>query len=200
MRGRVVAAVGLLAECRDGALRTALGLDAANGLHGQAQATLVVGINDFDADILTDLQDIVDIVDAIVGDFRNMQQTVASGQNLHNGTEVKQTQYRAFVFLANLDVGGQFLDAAFGFTGHVQIGAGDGDHAVVGNIDLGAGFFSQGADGCATLSDHVTDLVRIDLDRQHARGEFGQFSARAFKRLFDLAQHVHAAFAGLGQR
>src|SRR5690606_13504670 len=113
-----------------GPLRTALGFDAAYRLHGQAQTALVVGLDDLDADHLTDLQDIVDVGDAVVGDFGNVQQAVASRQNLDDGAEVQQAQYRAFIFLADLDISGQFLDTALGFAGLVQIRAGNGDGAV----------------------------------------------------------------------
>src|SRR3546814_4643270 len=60
-------------RCRFGAASLLL-LDAADGLDGQAQAALVVGLDDLDADLLADLEHIVDVGDAIVGDFGDVQQ------------------------------------------------------------------------------------------------------------------------------
>lgn len=70
-------------------------LDAADGLDGQAQAALVVGLDDLDADLLADLQHIVDVGDAVVGDFRDVQQAVAARQHLHDGAEIQQAQHGA---------------------------------------------------------------------------------------------------------
>src|SRR3546814_5226543 len=72
-------------------------LDAADGLDGQAQAALVVGLDDLDADLLADLEHIVDVGDAVVGDFGDVQQAVAARQHLHDGAEIEQAQHRAIV-------------------------------------------------------------------------------------------------------
>ncbi|KAG1442135.1 hypothetical protein G6F57_018496 [Rhizopus arrhizus] len=114
-----------------------------------AQAALVVGLDDLDADLLADLQHIDDVRDAVVGDFRDVQQTITARQHLHDGAEVQQTQDRAFVDLAHFDVGGQFDDAALGFFGLRFVDAGDHDRAVVGDVDLRAAAMLAARDvGC----------------------------------------------------
>src|SRR5690606_14139765 len=115
--------------------------------------------------------------DAVVGDLGDVQQAVASRQYLNDGTEIQQTQYGAFVFLAHFDVGGKFFDATFSFPGLVEIRTGDGDIAIVVDIDLSTSLFGEGTDGCAALANHITDLLWVDLERQHARREFRQLSA-----------------------
>src|SRR5690606_20884674 len=120
---------------------------------------------------LTHLQHVIDVGDAVVGDFGDVQQTVTTRQDLDDGAEVQQTLNGALVFLTHFDVGSQFLDAALGFVRTIQIGAGDGDAAVIADVDLATGFFGQCTDGGTTLADHITDFLRIDLDAQHARRE-----------------------------
>jgi hypothetical protein len=62
-----------------------------DGLHGQADAPLVVGLNYFDLDDLTFLQIIADRIDALIGDLRNMQQTILARQQADDGAEIQQT-------------------------------------------------------------------------------------------------------------
>src|SRR5690606_21750472 len=144
-----------------------------NSLHRKAQAALVVGFDDLDADHLADLQHIVDVGDAIVRDLGDVQQAITAGQDLNDGTEIEQTQYSAFVLLADFNVCSQLLDTAFCFARLVKVRTGDGDAAVVADIDLSTGFFGQCADGGAALTDHIPNLFGVDLDAEHARGELG---------------------------
>src|SRR5690606_18522509 len=94
----------------------------------------------------------------------------------------------------------QFLDATLSFASLVQVGAGDGDTAVIANVDLSAGFFGQSPDGCTTLANHATDLLGVDLQGQHARCELGQLGTGAFDRLTHCFENMQTAFAGLTQR
>src|SRR5690606_28059453 len=73
------------------------------------------------------------------------------------------------------------------------------DGAVIRNIDLCTGFFGQGTDGCTTLTNHVTNLLGIDLHGQHARCKFGHLGTGTVDGLFHLAQDVHTAFVSLSQ-
>ena len=41
------------------------------------------------------------------------------------------------------------------------VGRGDGDGAVLADVDRGAGFFGQRADRGAALADHVADLLGL---------------------------------------
>src|SRR5690606_16500951 len=168
-------------------------------LDGPSSTALVIGFDDLEAHSLTNLQHIIDVGDAVVGDLGNVQQTVAARQNLDNRAEVQKTQDGAFVFLTHFNVGSQFLDATLSFASLVEVGAGNGDAAVVADVDLRAGFFGQGADGCAALADHVADLFRVDLQSKHARCKLGQLGARTFDGLTHDVQNVQTAFTGLSQ-
>lgn len=107
-----------------------------------------------------------------------MKEAVLARQELDDGAEVEQALDRAFVDLADFDLGRDDLDAAAGFFNAGRVRAGDGDRAVVFDVDRRAGFFGEGADGGAALA--VTSrILSIDLEGDHARGEVGEFLGAA---------------------
>ena len=71
----------------------------------------------------------------------------------------------------DLDLVGHALDALDRVISALLVDRGDRNRAVVGNVDLGAGLFLQGADILATRADEQADLVRVDLDLRDARRE-----------------------------
>lgn len=73
--------------------------------HRQPQPALLVGLEDLDLDRLAFLQVIADLIDALAGDLRDVEQAVAAGQDLHDRAEVQQPQHGAVVDLADLDLG-----------------------------------------------------------------------------------------------
>src|SRR5690606_15399075 len=140
----------------------ALSFDTTNSLDRQTQTTFLVSFNDLDLNNLTYFQHVIDVGDTVVGNLGDMQQAVTAWQHLHNRAKVQQTHHWAFVFLTHFHFSGQFFNTTLGFAGLVQIGAGDRDGAIIRNIDLCTGFFGQGADGCTTLTNHVTNLLGVD--------------------------------------
>src|SRR5690606_12226842 len=74
------------------------------------------------------------------------------------------------------------------------------DRTVIRDVDLRTGFFGQRTDGGAALADHVTDLLGVDLHRQHARCEGGQLATRTINGFTHLVEDVQTAFARLRQR
>jgi hypothetical protein len=52
-----------------------------------------------------------------VGDLADVQQAILAGQQVDQGAEVQDLGDRAFVDLADLDLGRDLLDAALGFVG-----------------------------------------------------------------------------------
>ena len=82
----------------------------------------------------------------------------------------------------------------------LAVGGGDGDGAVLGDVDRRAGFLGQRTDGGAALADHVADLLRVDLHRVEARRELADLGLGAAQRLDHPAQDVQAGFLGLRQR
>ena len=58
---------------------------------------------------------------------------------------------------------------AAGIITGVLVNGTNGNGAIIGDIDGCASLFGDAADGYTTLTNHVTDLVRMDLDRNQAR-------------------------------
>src|SRR3546814_1306899 len=63
-----------------------------------------------------------------------------------------------------------------------DVGRGDLDHALVIDVDLGAGGGDDLADHLAAGADDVTDLRLVDLHRLDARGVRREFFARVIER------------------
>ena len=117
--------------------------DTANSLDRQTQTSLVIRLDDLDTQGLTDLEHVIDIGDTVVCDLGDVQQTIATWQNLNDRTKIEQTQNAAVVLLTDFDVSGQFGNATLGFVRTVQIGTGNHDRAIIGDIDLATGFLGQ---------------------------------------------------------
>src|SRR5262249_4994534 len=109
-------------------------------------------------------------------------------------------QHRALVDLADLDLGGELGDALLRRFAALGGHAGDGDGAVVLDLDGGAGLLLDAADHDAALADDVADLVRVDLHLDDARREGGELGARALDRLLHDLEDLQARLARLVER
>src|SRR5699024_2496470 len=72
-----------------GGVRAPLSLDTTNSLHGQAHTPLVIAFDHFNTNVLPYYEHGVNVVNAVIGDLGNRQQTVTARQYLHNGTKIK---------------------------------------------------------------------------------------------------------------
>src|SRR5574343_766765 len=154
---------------RSGSLGCGSALFLGDSLHGELDATTVVGFENLDADDLTFLDVVFNLIDALLGDLRDVQQAILARQNLNDGTEVEDLQHGTFVDLANLDFCGDRIDTSTSSGSGIARGGGDSDRAVVLDVDGGAGFLGDRTKHDAALTDHVTDLLRIDLEGVEAR-------------------------------
>src|SRR6201999_419151 len=114
--------------------------------------------------------------------------------------EIHELGDLAFVDAARFDITHDLLDARFGGFGRFAVDRGDDHGAVVGDVDGGAGFFGDRTDRGAALADDFADLVRVDLDREQARGVFAHLGARGGDHLAHFAEDVQTAALGLFQR
>ena len=128
-----------------------------------------------------------------------MHQTILARQDADEGTKVHQTDYLAFIDAAHFNIGSNEFDATLRFlTGHA-IYRSNLHRTVIININAGAGFFSDRTDHCTALTDHFTDLLRINLDGNDARCPFRHGGARGRQHLVHLTQNVQATCLGLSQ-
>src|SRR5450432_1866449 len=130
-----------------------------HGLHRQADAALLVDFEHLDLDDVAFLELVGNLLDALVGNLRDVDEAVLARQDGDERAEIHQLGYLAFVDAARLDVGDNLLDARLRRFGRFAIDRGDDDGAVVADVYRGAGFFGDRADRGAALTDDFADLV-----------------------------------------
>src|SRR5690606_4658377 len=168
-------------------------------LHGQLDPAAVVHVQHQHLHFLTFLQHVGDLLDPLVGDLRDVYQTVLAGQDADEGAKVDDALDLASVDLADFRFSGDTVNPCLGSVGGVLAGGEDLHGAVVGDVDGGAGLFADTADGGATLTDHVTDLVGVDLHADHGRRVGGQLLARRRQHFVHLLEDVQTSVMGLVQ-
>ena len=149
---------------------------------------------------MADFEVVVHVFHALVGDLADVHQAVFAGHHGYDGADVvvQNLNHHAVVHLAHFHFCRDFFDAfAGGFHGF-HIHGGDGDGAVVFNVDFGAGFGGEGADGFAAFADNVADFVLVNLHGEEARGVLREL-LRAGHGGLHLLEDVQAGFFGLCQ-
>ena len=136
-----------------------------------AQADLV---GRFDAehlhqDLLAHFQLVVDVLDPIIGHFRNMKQALGSRKDLDKGAEIYQTSDRPKVGLAHFRFHDQIVDDPNCLLGRFRVRRGDIDLAVVVNVDLDPGLLDNPPDYLAAGSNDAADLILGYLNGNDAR-------------------------------
>ena len=121
-------------------------------------------------------------INTLVGNLRNMQQTITTRQYADDSTKIKQLEHCTFVNLANFDISGNRFNACLGGIGGIAIDRRDSDRAIFLNVNLSTSFFGNRTDHGATLANHVTNLLGIDLHRVEARRIAGNILARGRNR------------------
>src|SRR5690554_687503 len=168
-------------------------------LHGQLDPAAVVHVQYQYLHFLTFLQYVGNLLDTLIGDLRDVYQAVLAGQDADEGTEINDTLDLASVDLADFRFSSNTVNPCLGSIGGIFAGSEDLHGTVIGDVDGSAGFFADTADGCATLADHVTDLVGIDLHADHGRRVGGQFLARGRQHLVHLTEDIQTSIVSLVQ-
>src|SRR5690606_11483275 len=117
-----------------------------HGLHGQADAALLVHFQHLDLDHVAFLEHVADALHALVRDLRDVHQAVLARGDGHERAEVHQLGDLALVDAARLDVRGDLLDARLRSLAGGGVDRGGGDGAVVLDVDLGAGLLGDPLD------------------------------------------------------
>ena len=93
-----------------------------------------------------------------------MNHALLAGSELDERAEILDADYLALEDLAFLKICGDHLDHLHSLVHHHLVGSAYGYLAVIGNIDLNPGAGNDLIDGLASLSHHIADLLRIDLN------------------------------------
>src|SRR5690606_16131927 len=104
---------------------------SADVAHAEADATLTVDLEHLDLDDIAFLKLVADPLHALLGAPRCVHEAVLARQNRDEGSEVHQANHLALVDPADLDLGGDHLDALFRCTPRSRVARRDLDRAVV---------------------------------------------------------------------
>ena len=137
----------------------------ASGLsmRSRTDLALLVDLEDAHLDLVADGEDVLDLVNAALGNARDVKQAVLAGKELDEGTEGLDADNAAQVLLAHLGDLDDGLDAGGGVLGST-IGAGDEDVTVLLDVNRGARVILDATDDLAAGADDVANLVSRDLD------------------------------------
>src|ERR1019366_6880069 len=87
-----------------------------------------------DQNLVAFLQLVADVLDAVLGDLADVQQTVGSREDLHEGPEIHQPYHFAEIGLADFGGGSEVADDLDGLVGAGFIGAGHVNLAIVFDV------------------------------------------------------------------
>ena len=99
----------------------------------------------------------------------DVEQPLDARHDLDEGTECGDALHRALVDGADDRLGDDRHDHLLGLGPGFGADGGNGDEAGVVDVHLGTRGVLNAADRLALRADHVTDLVRLDLDGEDAR-------------------------------
>ena len=140
------------------------------GLAGEADAAAIIFVDDLDGDLVADLADFFDILDAVVRQFGDMDHAFDTGQEFDEASKIFDGLDDASVDLADFGFAGGAFDHVFGILKSLGGLREDLDGAVFFDVDLGAGRVGDAADVLSAGADEGADLIGIDLDDNHLRG------------------------------
>ncbi len=169
-----------------------------HGLAGEADLAALVDVGDHHGDLIAQLStNLRPCSTRSESSWEMCTMPSMFGQDLDKSAEIGDADDLAGVDAPDLGGFGEGFDALArgGFV--LAVDGGDEDSAVVVDIDLGAGFFLQGADHLAARADDGADLIDRDLDDGDARGVRLELGARGGDDFQHLVQDGQACFAGL---
>src|SRR3546814_733302 len=122
--------------------------------------------------------DVGGLFDPLVLHLGDVDEAVLAAHEVHERAEIDDVDDLAVVNLADFGLFDDALDPDARRLDLADVGRGDLDHALVIDVDLGAGGGDDLADHLAAGADDVTDLRLVDLHRLDARGVRREFFAR----------------------
>ena len=152
-----------------------------------------------DQHLIAFLQFVADILDAVLGNFGDVQQAVGAGENLHESAEVGQTRDLSEISLAHLGRRRNLADHLQRPGSGCAIARRNQHLAGVVDVDLDAGGLDNSADDLPARTDEVADLVGRDLQGIEARRVLGNLGARFAEHRVHLVEDEQTSALGLLQ-
>src|SRR5437867_1104299 len=142
---------------------------------------------------------ILDLLDAVLGDLGDVQESLDAGQDFDERAEVRDARHFSEIRLAGLGLGGDLLDDLDRLHGRGLVHRGDMNAAVVLDVDLATRSLDDRADHLAARADHLPDLVLVDADGKNARRERRDIRPRLRQRRVHHVQDLHPGLARLAE-
>ena len=162
----------------------------------EGNLALLIDLEDLNADLVTNVEHVLDLIDATLGNAGDVEQTVFAGQQLDEGAEGLDAHDATGVLLPHLGDLDDGLDA-LGSSLARTVGASDEDGTVLLDVDGGASVLLDATDDLAAGADDVADLVRGDLEADNLGSGVLGVLARCGDLLEHLVQDEHAALVRL---
>ena len=112
------------------------------------------------------------MLDTLLGDLRDMYQSVFTRQNINKGAEVHDLGDLAFVDHPDFNFSRHLLDTAPSLIASRLFNGSDLDDTNVVDFDSRPGLLGDSADGCTTFADDIADLFRVDAEGNQSRCVF----------------------------
>ena len=112
------------------------------------------------------------ILNAVFGDFADVQQAIGAGEDLDKSAEIGEANDFPKIGFSHFGRGRNVADDLQGLTHRRFIARSDVDLAGVLNVDLHTGLLNDSADHLASRADQVANLVYGNLQRVDARSKF----------------------------
>src|SRR5690606_33205878 len=126
--------------------------------------------------------------------------SILARQYADDRAEIEKLEYRAVVDLPDLDLRGEFQDPLLGEFASIGGYACDSYRTVLRDIDGCSGLFGKRAYYRSALADHVTYLLGLDLQRDHAWRICGNVGPRIGDALLHDPEDMHAPLLRLIER
>jgi len=94
-----------------------LGVLLKEGPSRQVDPALIIDTDNFDHYLVTDVDFVFNLVDAVAGQFTDMNQSFLTGKDLHHRAEIKYTRDLAGIDFTDFDIFSKTLDDSYGFLG-----------------------------------------------------------------------------------
>ena len=130
---------------------------------GEADLVALDGKN-FHEDLVTELQFVANVADAMLGDFADVQKAVGAWEKFDESAELREANDLAEISLADFSAGRNVANHQQSGIAAGSTGGEDVDGAVFEDVDLDAGSFDDGANFLAARPDEVADFVLRDFE------------------------------------
>src|SRR5207247_2049950 len=164
---------------------------------GKFHPALLIDAEASEPDLITQLDDIFGLLDAEIGQLADVAQPILAREKLNETAKFLNRDDLAAVNFPDLGFGSHAFDFASGDFHAFGAGRIDVNRAVVLNVDLAAGLFDDAFDVLAARADEGTDLLRVNLHGDDARGVLAQFFAGLSDGFGHFAQDKQTGHASL---